>query len=106
MVYDFYIGESGNTFFLFLLLRTLQEAMILMANGKSGEEKALGIFPVYKTTSAALASDVWNSKGMAVAYFAGHCVCLFSVYGIVLSTSQSLMVVSKWKPPKDEGQQD
>lgn len=71
-----------------------------------GERKALGIFPVYKTTSAALASDVRNSKEKAINYLAGHCVCLLHVYSIVLATSQSLMVVSKGKPPKDEGQQD
>lgn len=54
MVYDFYIRETGN--FLFFITADSAKAMILMAKGKSGKERALGKFPDSKSTLTALDS--------------------------------------------------
>lgn len=62
MVYDSYIGKTGNIFFSFYYFGHCK-AMILVAKGKSGKEKALGTFPVLKKKSTTSDSDVWNAKG-------------------------------------------
>lgn len=55
--------ERLGTFFSPFITLDIAKAMILMAKGKSGKEKALGTFPVYKKKkSTTLDGDVWNTK--------------------------------------------
>lgn len=108
MVCDLYIGKTGNIFFsFFLLLQTLQEAMVLMAKGKSGKERLWEYFQSTKRHPQLWPAMFGRAKGRLLTTSQAIVSAFFvSIVSSILPTSQSLMVVSKWKPPKDKGQQD
>lgn len=101
MVYDSYIGKTGNIFFFSFYYFGHCKAMILMAKGKSGKEKALGTFPVFKKKKSTTADSLECQRKAST--LQARRVTLLQVTRTVQSISQAIMMAPTQKPPQDKG---